>query len=290
MTLNYRNVRYETHPRMVVDWMAEIRNRHLVLPRFQRMEAWTSEQVRELLQSVVEGMPAGSILLLGIGDKPLFSWRPLAGAPTSGQDGIRELLLDGQQRLTALWRALHDHYLEDEDPTRWYQFFVRLWPDEKTDPDDLPLVVKERYYERDGRRYPLWPNDPRDVLRRGFIPFSLLNPDAEAKVQPWIEQATAGTDRNQMELMGTINRYRLQVREFNMPYIRLGSDTELKAVVRTFEKVNTQGTPLNAFDLTVARLELEDIDLHSLVRTLRDSTPALSWFKGLDDLETISKV
>jgi len=62
--------------------------------------------------------------VLDIGDKEPFISRTLVGAPTKGER-ITEHLLDGQQRLTALWRGLNNNY---DDRT----FFLFLKKDEET--------------------------------------------------------------------------------------------------------------------------------------------------------------
>jgi len=90
-------VRYESNPRSLSEWVAEIKQRRLVLPRFQRMEAWGTSQVTELLQSVIDGLPVGAVLLLEVSGEPEFAYRVLEGAPEVGEP-IREMVLDGQQR------------------------------------------------------------------------------------------------------------------------------------------------------------------------------------------------
>ena len=61
---------------------------------------------------------------LEIGDEEPFISRTLKGAPEMGER-VTEHLLDGQQRLTALWRGLHNNY---DDRT----FFVYLTTDEES--------------------------------------------------------------------------------------------------------------------------------------------------------------
>ena len=111
--------------RSLDDWFARIRTGQVRLPRFQRFEAWGHREVADLLQTVVDELPAGAVLVLEIGDGSPFVHRPLAGAPEP-TERITELLLDGQQRLTALWRSLTEDYPDrsffidtrDVDPTK----------------------------------------------------------------------------------------------------------------------------------------------------------------------------
>ena len=54
-----------------------------------------------LLTSVIRDLPAGLVLVLGVGSKVPFVCKPLQTNPTESEK-VNELLLDGRQRLTAL--------------------------------------------------------------------------------------------------------------------------------------------------------------------------------------------
>jgi len=109
--------------RSLPDWFARIRTRQTVLPRFQRFEAWSHANVTQLFNTILQGLPAGAVLVLEVGAEEPFISRTLVGAPETGER-ITEHLLDGQQRLTALWRGLNNNY---EDRT----YFLYLEPDEE---------------------------------------------------------------------------------------------------------------------------------------------------------------
>jgi hypothetical protein len=104
---------------------------------------------------------------LEVGDEEKFKSRTMVDAPESGEKVI-EQLLDGQQRLTALWRSLHDKY-----PDRSYLIGF------EDDPSDasakLPYVYGQARWSKNGSRYPIWADDPRECWSRGFIPITLLN-------------------------------------------------------------------------------------------------------------------
>jgi hypothetical protein len=69
----------------------------LRIPTIQRQFVWDAEDVRDLIDSIVNGYPIGAIIL----------WEPTTefpSAPLIGKDNghTRRYVLDGQQRLTAL--------------------------------------------------------------------------------------------------------------------------------------------------------------------------------------------
>ncbi len=114
----------EANNRTLPDWLTRIRTRQIMLPRFQRFEAWTHTTVTAVLNNVLRELPIGAFLILVVGDEPPFISRTVVGAPETGERVV-EHLLDGQQRLTALWRSLTDNY-EDRS------YYVRLEEDEET--------------------------------------------------------------------------------------------------------------------------------------------------------------
>ena len=94
--------------RKLSDWYERIRTGQLRLPRFQRFEAWDRGRVMGLLNTIIQNLPVGVTLLLEVGDKEKFVSRPVATVPGTGER-VTEHLLDGQQRLTAFWRAMQNN-------------------------------------------------------------------------------------------------------------------------------------------------------------------------------------
>ncbi len=83
--------------------LAKIENKEIVLPEFQREFTWKRSQSRDLVDSLLKGYPIGSLLLWKTGDVPA-----LKNMPDFEPDGRVEVLLDGQQRLTALYMLTKD--------------------------------------------------------------------------------------------------------------------------------------------------------------------------------------
>ena len=99
----------EARNRPLSEWFAEIKSGYVALPRFQRFEAWSHKQVSALMDTVLNELPAGAVLTLDVGDDEPFISRPVVGAPELSNK-VTSYLLDGQQRLTSLWRSLHNDY------------------------------------------------------------------------------------------------------------------------------------------------------------------------------------
>jgi hypothetical protein len=270
------------HDRFLPEWFNRIRSRQITLPRFQRFVAWGHGEVSGLLTTVLRGLPSGATLILEVGDEEKFKSRTMVDAPESGEK-VTEQLLDGQQRLTALWRSLHDKY---EDRSYLIGF--------EDDPGDstikLPYVYGQARWNKNGSRYPMWVDDPRECWSRGFIPLTLLRPeDMEDEIDGWAEKAIYPDVQDKFQehkaVKKNINELRTRVREFNLPYLALPAKTAKEVALDVFVKMNTSSVRLSTYDIVVALVEEETgKSLHEHVETLSTSVPRAVEYADLPSL------
>src|SRR5713226_8168385 len=178
----------EARNRPLPDWFTRIRTHQTVLPRFQRFEAWGHTSVIQLFNTILQDLPVGAVLVLEVGNEEPFISRTIVGAPHTGER-VTEHLLDGQQRLTALWRGLHNNY---EDRT----YFLFLEPDEETGmPYYVDSIARWRR-EGDNESRPFWANRPKQVWRRRMIPLHLCSPEISAQqgFRDWVREAIEDQD------------------------------------------------------------------------------------------------
>lgn len=267
----------EARDRLVHQWFSRISSGQIQLPRFQRFEAWGHREVSDLLQTVLGRLPAGATLILEVGDVSPFKHRPLQTAPGSAER-LNELLLDGQQRLTGLWRSLNDTY---EDRT----FFIDL--DVSTEDNLDYAVVSQHRYFKNGQRFPLWAEDPKKTLERNLLPLRVLRPGAEGEkeLKSWLKAATSGDLKKYIEISDVAGDFRERIAYFNLPYLFLEVGTEKSVVLDVFVKMNTRSVRLSAFDIIVAEVEEETGEsLHDLVAALNGQVPALARYTELSDV------
>ena len=254
--------------RTVDEWLGSIAAGKLRLPSFQRGSAWDRRRIASMLDTILKDLPLGITLVLDVGDQEKFHSRPLESAPTTHAT-VTEHLLDGQQRLTALWRALKDNNLRET-------YFVHV-PELDDDPDNDDVhaaVIHVALWRNDERgRYPRWVDDPVDCLRRGLIPVRLLDPSHD-DAAAWVDQATRllqpgdditdvatfreAVNRLQSRQEGVkshISKLRETLRHYNLPYLRLPSSTPRDVALTVFVNMNTNAKPLSAYDIVVAELE-----------------------------------
>jgi hypothetical protein len=277
-------------------WFQQIEQGAVKLPRFQRFEAWDRGRITSFLNTVINNLPVGVALVLEVAGEEKFVSRYISTADRRGT--VTQNLLDGQQRLTAFWRAMHDNYEKET-------FFVYLPQQDRTRqaPEGDPEVrCVPRWTNNKGLRMPRWAESSAECLQRGLIPVSLLKPgDLSKAVDTWLATATkplepSGADPDAVEslkryyarkddIKGQITTLRERVAYFNLPYLSLPADTEKAVALQVFINMNTNSKPLDLYDIIVA--EVEDIvgqSLHDLQATLKEHCPTAGHYGDLSDL------
>ena len=268
----------EARNRPLPDWFTRIRTHQLVLPRFQRFEAWEHAKVSQLFNTVLQNLPVGAALILEIGNEEPFISRTLKGAPETG-DRVTEHLLDGQQRLTALWRGLHNNYAKRT-------YFVFFTQDEET---GMPYYVDSitRWHNKNSLEIrPLWANQPKEQWKRRMIPLHLFNPDngSQQNFKEWAK--TAIEDRDERErIYDLVFNIRQQFASFNLPFLSLPVTTSKQTALDVFIKMNTSAEPLSIYDIVTAQVEAGmDKSLHDLVADTRIRCPGITNYYRPEEL------
>lgn len=278
--------------RKLSDWYERIRTGQLRLPRFQRFEAWDRGRVMGFLNTIIQNLPVGVTLLLEVGDKEKFVSRHVATAPEAGER-VNEHLLDGQQRLTAFWRAMHNNY----EGETYYVYVPQFDENDEDgrDADEICIEFQGRWAHK-GTLRPVWADVPRKCLERGLIPVDLLRPgDQESRIGKWIADATEHMEPDtsapdamakfkmvvalREELRRILAVLRERVAHFNLPYLALPASTDADVALKVFVNMNTNSKPLSMFDLTVAKVEEEaGASLHDLQEQLEQAHPQVTHF------------
>lgn len=268
----------EARTRLLPDWFTRLRTHQLALPRFQRWEAWDAGNIAQMFNTILRDLPVGAVLVLEIGNESPFVARALKGAPTSGER-VTEHLLDGQQRLTALWRGLHNNY---EDRT----YFVYFTPDEET---GMPhFVGSVARWKKDGDKTfrPFWANSSKTQWDRRMIPLELFAPELEAqrKFQEWSKEAIQD-EKERDDISLQVSLIRQKFASFNLPFMSLPVTTKKETALDVFIKMNTSAAPLSMYDIVVAQVEAAlGQSLHDLVGDIRRTSPDIEHYYSPEDL------
>ncbi len=271
--------------RTLGNWYGKIERGEIKLPRFQRHEAWDARRIISMMNTVIEKLPLGITLVLEVTDEELFYSRYLETAPkTKGR--VLEQLLDGQQRLTAIWRVLHNNY-----PDRSYFVYVPwIARNAKTLGGRRVVTATTRYYRYNELRYPLWCDNPARCIDRGMIPTDLLRPgDNQRDIDTWIDVASAPMPEEpnklkayfkwQKSISDEIRDLRSTIQNYNLPYLSLPSNTPRRTALEVFINMNVNSKPLTTYDVIVAQVESEvKVPLHTKRDELLETYPQIEKF------------
>lgn len=231
------------------------------MPDFQRSWVWDEDRIKSLIASISRAFPVGALMSLDTGGPVEFKPRPIEGAPAEAKSTApRSLLLDGQQRMTSLYQVtLRGKVVETVTPKkkkvkRWFYIDISKALDEAVNREDAVIGVPEDRIERT--------DFGREIVRDLSTPekeyAALMYPVCQVfdwdKWQDGFDQYWAGEEHKQTrDKFRAFKRLVLEnFKYYRVPVIALDQSTSKEAVCVVFEKVNTGGKPLDAFELVTA--------------------------------------
>jgi hypothetical protein len=244
----------DTNPRALKDLLSEIHSRTMVLPDFQRSFVWDPAATQELIVSIANNYPAGS--LLRVRDKKhVFAAREFEGAPELDGHTHTFLVLDGQQRLTSLYQAFYG--------VGEHQYFLEL--KKLLDGGDFDEAI---FHLRSGSK-PAKELDDFAVQKSGLVlPLKTLKKGAGGYLK-WLHSATnhlPAEERVRMiDSLEAINEDWIQkIDDYHFPVVTLSDETEADALCTIFETLNRTGVKLSVFELLTARFWPHNVNLRKL--------------------------
>jgi hypothetical protein len=280
--------------------MRECHEGKLQLPDFQRGWVWDQDRIVDLLASISEGFPVGALMTLDASGEVEFAVRPVEGAPAATKP-LEAYLLDGQQRMTSLYQSTSTRFAvltqtAKKRPARLHFYF------------DISAALNPNVARRDA--IVAVPEDR--VVRENFgrdVALDLSTEEAEFAAlhfpidrifdaQLWVQAALTWVLKDmgaRKDHMALINEFSIKVinnfADYQVPVITLGKDTIRAAVCLVFEKVNTGGKALDAFELVTAMYAGEKFHLRDDWKARRDrllKLPVLANVEPVEFLQAIS--
>jgi hypothetical protein len=255
-----------------------LREGRFVIPDFQREFEWKPWDISELMRSIFLDYYIGS-LLLWKGKKENFealACEPVYGHP-SGSTSAEHIVLDGQQRLT----AMHYTFLAPDIPlpnrANRFLYFIRV--------DHFMDEAYDKAFEYDWtRRGPKLLNHRDEQFEAHMFPLAIIGESGWALYQ-WIQDyekywqakeatATESGDTNASKMAakhaanaaGFGEHLKGITEQYQIAYIELDRDLEVDKVCDIFTQINSRGVQLDVFDLINALLKPKGLQLKHLWR------------------------
>lgn len=237
MADNYKITQYS-----VSTILGYVENSQIAIPEIQRPFVWKGQEVRDLIDSLYEGYPIGYLIVWQNSQVRIRGF---------GKGGTKKILIDGQQRVTALMAALLGREVLDSQ-YRSHRIKIAFYP--LAQPGEEKFAVSDASYEDK----PGWIPDISVLFRRDFSfrkfekEYKEKNPDLDTSL------LEAAIDR----LKGIVKH--------QVGVIELSFLLDIDVVSEIFIRINLQGKPLNQEDFAMSKISVNEQYDGDLIRNCID--------------------
>ncbi len=218
--------RYSVTPHPIETLLTWVKSGEIAIPEIQRPFVWDATKVRNLLDSLYQGYPVGY----------LIAWRnPTVKLKDGTQSAGKRILIDGQQRVTALMAAL----LGREVLTKDYETVhirIAFHPGEERFEVSNPAIAK-------------------DAAWIGNVAV-LFDPDAD--LFELIEQYVARNPGADRKAVGQILQRVGKITNNHVGLIELAEDLDIETVTEIFIRVNSAGIELSQADFAMSKIAVNE--------------------------------
>lgn len=245
------NTIYEPMSLKVVDVLSGVLNGEIGLPDLQRPFVWTNNKVPKLLDSMIQGFPVGYIMLW---DSPTEASDKASqiGSNTKDYNAPKKLVIDGQQRLTALLSAIYGANVRDKN-YEIRRIVVSYNPLERVFKNADASTKRNPRFIYDIADY--FNAESKSKYRRNFI--ERLN-DANAR------KGEPPSDEDLIEDgLSTLN----DILSFKIPVLDIKASTDEETVSEIFVRVNSGGQALKQDDFIMTLLSVYEPELRTRIES-----------------------
>ncbi len=218
--------RYSVTPHPIETLLTWVKSGEIAIPEIQRPFVWDATKVRNLLDSLYQGYPVGY----------LIAWRnPSVRLKDGSTSSGKRILIDGQQRVTALMAALlgHEVLTKDYETVR-----IRI----AFHPVDERFEVSNPAIQKDAS----WIPDLATV----FAPDASLTKLTR-------EYAACNPDADQDQISLVLEKVRKIINN-QVGIIELAEDLDIETVTEIFIRVNSAGASLSQADFAMSKIAAND--------------------------------
>ncbi len=251
--------------------LEELHTGSLRIPPFQRDFEWSGEQRINLFDSILKGLPTGSLMVWRT-NHALRADPKLGPYPLAFQQEASQYLLDGRQRMTTLYAALAAGFWTRDGKDVPEQNNPRA-------PDGTPWEI---LFNLDTEAFGLagldGDNDEEDPQANPRAPMLRLGVILDdAAFDEW--RARASLTREQVNRARNL---RSAFVDYLIPVVPLATD-DIGVVTMTFKRVNSGGTAMGDADMTRALAWSEGYDLREQIEGVREELLPRGWGDIDDD-------
>jgi hypothetical protein len=228
--------KYQVNQTLIDGLLSSVRAGDIAIPEIQRPFVWDSTKVRDLMDSLYQGFPIGY----------LITWRnPDVRLKDGKMSNGKKILIDGQQRVTALTAAILGEYVVDKTYQR-IKIKVAFNPVLEKFEVQNPAILKDKVWLPDISQ--TINGDLFEIAEQYFE----LNPDVDKKQV-----------RNALTNLVNIPKKQIGL-------IDLEHELDIETVTEIFIRINSKGVVLSQADFAMSKIASNDTYEGNLLRKAID--------------------
>ena len=205
-----------------------IKSGEIAIPEIQRPFVWKTRQVRDLIDSLYKGYPAGYLIISQSPDMKLKD-----GSLSIG----KKIMIDGQQRVTALMTAIVGMEVISSDFKK-RRIKIAFNPQASEEENEEIFKVQDNAILKDKK----WIADIAELFKPDFDQWAFVN-----------EYCKRNPDENGSHINNVLMRL-LDIKNRQIGIITLNKDLNIDEVTDIFIRINSQGTKLNQADFAMSKI------------------------------------
>lgn len=214
--------KYSVNQYLIENILSLVSTGEIAIPEIQRPFVWDSSKVRDLMDSLYKGYPIGY----------LISWQnPNVRLKDGSVSKGKKILIDGQQRVTALTAAILGHYIINQTYQR-VKIKIAFNPIVERFEVQNPAILKDKTWLHDIAEAINGKIDLFEVAENYFE----LNPDADKKQVRKAFSTLMNIPKKQIGL------------------IELAHDLDIETVTEIFIRINSKGVVLSQADFVMSKI------------------------------------
>ncbi|MFD2924828.1 GmrSD restriction endonuclease domain-containing protein [Halobacillus naozhouensis] len=210
----------------------------VAIPEIQRPFVWKPSKVRDLMDSLYNDYPVGYIITWQNPDARLKD-----GTVSHG----KKILIDGQQRVTAIMAAISGKEVVDNNYKK-KKIRIAFNPIEQIFEVENPAIRKDKR----------WIPDISQVFQQGFDTFDFIN-----------EYCERNPEISKNELNEILQKL-TSVRYSSIGIIELAHTLDIEVVTEIFIRINSAGVNLSQADFAMSKVSVNDLYNGPIIRKTVD--------------------
>ena len=259
--------KYNNYPLAISQILGLIEANDIAIPEIQRPFVWKRSQVRDLMDSLYKGYPTGYII---IWKNPSVKLKD--GTISQG----KKVLIDGQQRITALMTAIAGKNIVFDD---YSEGRVKIAFDPiaaLSENPDAELFAVQTPAHLKGKR---WIPDIAEIFKPDFSSFKFIN------------QYVQDNPEVDAEAVHNVIEGLKNLQHCNIGVIELDASLDIDIVTDIFIRINSKGTALSQGDFVMSKIAADEIHGGNTLRKVIDYFAHLckdgTFYNKIKDKDTV---